>query len=453
MKNRTGRFSESGVILFLVLLSAAAPSLSKDTLGFRPRLSDGLLSSANDDGLIHNSSLSAGLENFRFFEPLGIPRENDSFLSIGLREGIQRDLQSAAATKQPIWKGRIDREDGVFVVRNPKTPIYRDPILTISLDWTIGGEEKSADEPLLANPMSLALDKKGNLYVLDFKNVAVKVFDPAGRFVRKFGRKGQGPGEFNTAFAINLAPNGDELMVQELKRLSFFNLDGLFLRWHPTKNIVTGAKIDSSGHLYLWEHLRTATEFATRLIVMNSEKSSVADEIVRLDFKRTERTRFDPECFWIVDDSNRLVFGNAASYEIRDYGSDAKLKRRILRDFDPFPVTKKMIDDDRKLSRPPGLSPPTRYPSHLPAFRGFFPDDQGHVFVLTWEHTHDGRQDIYDVFDVEGRYLGRVGLGAFYDRILRGGKLYSIEPEAGGDKVVKRYTVEWKIGEGEISER
>jgi hypothetical protein len=387
MKNRTGRLSGSGAVLFLALLSAAAPSLLKDS------------------------------------------------------------------TQQPIWKGKINREDGVFVVRNPKTPIYRDPILTISLDWTIGGEKKSADEPLLANPMSLALDKKGNLYVLDIKNVAVKVFDPSGRFVRKFGRKGQGPGEFNTAFAINLAPNGDELMVQELKRLSFFNLDGLFLRWHPTKNIVTGAKIESSGHLYLWEHLRTATEFATRLIVMNSEKSSVADEIVRLDFKRTERTRFDPECFWIVDDSNRLVFGNAASYEIRDYGSDAKLKRRILRDFDPLPVTKKMIDDDRKLPRPPGLSPPTRYPSHLPAFRGFFPDDQGHVFVLTWEQTHDGRQDIYDVFDVEGRYLGRVGLGAFYDRILRGGKLYSIEPEVDGDKAVKRYTVEWKIGERKISER
>ncbi len=39
-------------------------------------------------------------------------------------------------------------------------------------------------------------DEEGNLYVLDYKGCSLKKFSEEGRFLKSFGRRGEGPGEF-----------------------------------------------------------------------------------------------------------------------------------------------------------------------------------------------------------------------------------------------------------------
>jgi len=84
------------------------------------------------------------------------------------------------------------------------------------------------------------------------------------------------------------------------------------------------------------------------------------------------------------------------------------------------------------------------------AFRSFFLDDHGRLFVQTWERTQDGRQDIHDVYDSEGRFFGRVALNVHPDfinptpRILKNSKLYAVEVDEERYEVVKRYSVTWK---------
>ena len=85
-----------------------------------------------------------------------------------------------------------------------------------------------------------------------------------------------------------------------------------------------------------------------------------------------------------------------------------KLVRRVLRDYEPLKVTKKDIDEFEKRPTPPGFNPTYNYSTHHAAYRSFFADDQGHLFVQTWERTADNRQDIHDIFDAEGRFIGRV---------------------------------------------
>ena len=85
------------------------------------------------------------------------------------------------------------------------------------------------------------------------------------------------------------------------------------------------------------------------------------------------------------------------------------------------------------------------------AYRSFFADDEGHLFVQTWERTADGKADIHDVFDAEGRFLSRVPMPVHPDfqaptpRVIKRGKLYAIEPDEEGFEVVKRYSVRWKV--------
>ena len=126
----------------------------------------------------------------------------------------------------------------------------------------------------------------------------------------------------------------------------------------------------------------------------------------------------------------------------------------IRRQYVPVKVT----DEDKKTylkrSNPPGVSGPPKYPcpSVHAAFRSFFIDDLGHLFVQTWERTSDGKKDIYDIYDPEGRFFGRIALNVHPDfinpttRILRDNKLYATEVDEEGYEIVKRYSVVWKIG-------
>ena len=46
-------------------------------------------------------------------------------------------------------------------------------------------------------PANLALDSKGDLYVLDGGADRVQVFDPSGKFISMWGSQGSGDGQFS----------------------------------------------------------------------------------------------------------------------------------------------------------------------------------------------------------------------------------------------------------------
>lgn len=74
------------------------------------------------------------------------------------------------------------------------------------------------------------LDRAGNLYVLLPHASEIRVFAPDGRFVRRIGRKGQGPGEFMWPLALGW--RGDSLWVRdtELARVTLFDAEGRVAR-------------------------------------------------------------------------------------------------------------------------------------------------------------------------------------------------------------------------------
>ena len=93
--------------------------------------------------------------------------------------------------------------------------------------WTVPGRDVAADmrlERLLALAMpdtgwvawpdGIAVDPAGKvIYVLDEDAPRVLVFDFGGRFVGEVGRKGHGPGEYDSPTALDVAVNGDLLVM------------------------------------------------------------------------------------------------------------------------------------------------------------------------------------------------------------------------------------------------
>ncbi|MGZ5440203.1 MAG: hypothetical protein ACXWFJ_10140, partial [Candidatus Aminicenantales bacterium] len=114
-------------------------------------------------------------------------------------------------------------------------------------------------------------------------------------------------------------------------------------------------------------------------------------------------------------------------------------------------VSKADIDEFLKRGAPPGVNPTYDYSTHHAYYRSFFADDRGHLFVQTWERTAGNTQDVHDIFDSQGRFVGRVAMPRHEDlinptaRVLRQGKFYAIEPDDEGYNVVKRYSVTWLI--------
>ena len=97
---------------------------------------------------------------------------------------------------------------------------------------SIGGDMASANAAFMSIG-GLAVAASGHIYVLDAGDRSIRVFDSAGRFVRRFGRQGGGPGEFQSPVGIwvdSLVGVSD--MTQH--RMSWFTLDGRHVRTEAT---------------------------------------------------------------------------------------------------------------------------------------------------------------------------------------------------------------------------
>ena len=119
-----------------------------------------------------------------------------------------RDQKSA-------WEGTITIENGVTIVQNPKEPMYGEDALVLEEDLSIGERDSTAGgDFLISRIRALTADDDGNIYVLDSKENHILAFDNTGKYLRTFGREGQGPGEFSYPLTMSLT-NRTEIVVED----------------------------------------------------------------------------------------------------------------------------------------------------------------------------------------------------------------------------------------------
>jgi hypothetical protein len=118
------------------------------------------------------------------------------------------------------WKGKIELENEVKVIKNPKKPIYGEDVFSLEEELSIG-EAEGREEYMFSEMRSIAADGEERIYVLDYKENNVKIYDKNGEFVKKFGKQGQGPGEFHLPRTV-IITNQDEILVQNIRSLAFF---------------------------------------------------------------------------------------------------------------------------------------------------------------------------------------------------------------------------------------
>jgi hypothetical protein len=117
------------------------------------------------------------------------------------------------------------------------------------------GKEEGASHELLAGVRAVAFDKADNLFVLDQQNTRVLVLDARGKYLRQFGKKGGGPGEFQAPLGLAILSDGN-IAVSDLGNRAFviFKPSGEYVRNIPYNDEIgmpTSVYADPRGGLVL----------------------------------------------------------------------------------------------------------------------------------------------------------------------------------------------------------
>ncbi len=354
------------------------------------------------------------------------------------------------AAPQAQWKGTIVKEGDVTVVKNPKEPVYKTPVLELKEELSIGGAQAQGDD-LFGQISDVVIDEAGSLYVLDGRNGHVKVFDASGKYLRAIGRQGQGPGEFEGPLNLSFSRTAGELVVhQQSPRTAFYRPEGTFLRDVSFRGM--GAllgRTDSHGNIYRNEIVIdesgarcVAKKFGPDGTALAELGAAPAPFAVKGAAKVKPRALM-PASYFQLDRADNVVYGYPQDYELTLFrGADAKSFMKIARSYDLVEVSAEEKKEWNK-QIPPGSGIEIEFPKYHSAYDRFFLDDLGRLFVRTWERTEDGKR-IHDIFDAEGRFVGRVPLKGLGLEILKG-KYYALEDDADGYQYVKRYAVNWLV--------
>lgn len=127
---------------------------------------------------------------------------------------------------------RIDRDENVWVTDNAAHTVVEfdhDGRVLLTLgERGVAGE----DDRHFNKPADVAVAANGDIFVADgYGNSRVAKFDKTGRFLRAWGRKGKGEGEFNLPHAVRLDSKGRVYVGdRENNRIQVFEPDGTFVR-------------------------------------------------------------------------------------------------------------------------------------------------------------------------------------------------------------------------------
>lgn len=150
---------------------------------------------------------------------------------------------------------RIDSSGNVWTVDANTSMVYKfTPEGKKLLEISVGDVPDPSRE--FCGATDIAFARNGHVFVSDgYCNARVIEYDAAGKKLNQWGKKGTGPGEFNTVHSIGIGPDGNVYVAdRENGRLQWFDQKGKFLgQWKYGGQFYTVA-FSQAGELYAATH-------------------------------------------------------------------------------------------------------------------------------------------------------------------------------------------------------
>lgn len=262
------------------------------------------------------------------------------------------------------------------------------------------------------------------------------------RLEKKFGKKGEGPQEFQTVFDIGLRVKlqPDRILVNSYGKLSYFTRDGEYIK---EKRHTVGA---GGGELFPMKDgfaaagfARAENQFFITVEIYDTDIKKIK-EIFRMPLPlRGQKYKVLEKAIYMQATTDKIYVAGESGFVIRVFDRSGKELYTIKEDYDNVTFTdrnKKEILDYYK------TSPNTRqlydriknsleFPARFQAIRTFIAADQK-LYVQTFLRK-DGKTEFY-MFDDNGKLLKKVWLPIHIHLpveryqlfTVHGGKLYQL---------------------------
>jgi len=367
-------------------------------------------------------------------------------------------------------------EDGVEVVINHLKPYKKkgEPSsLILMKELSIDTKDASIAEFGLADIWAINVDSEGNMYLWNSprskENLAYK-FDSNGNFQKSFLKRGQGPGEVQSPTLPIITENGKFVVTDYFPRkFLFLNFDGEIVNEVSMEAQISLVYPLENGHYFAEEARRTEDgAYSDDLMLLYDHDMKEIQQLMNYreeDLRSAAKIKGTmierPFMLWAISKGKIYVGNNdQAEYEILVYDYDGRLLRKIRKEYSPVEVSDEY---KRKILGPYEKHPNVivqdiakriYFPKYMPPYQSFFCDDKGRLFVTTFEEGLHKGEFMCDIFDAEGRFISRVGLGNYgdWDRIVRSqlvviakqNRLYCIQQKESGYKELLVYNMRWK---------
>ncbi len=317
------------------------------------------------------------------------------------------------------------------------------------------------DTTLFGEVFEFDVGADGRLYVYDYAGNQILLFGNDGTLIRRIGRAGSGPGEFNQNGGMLVLPDGRVAQWDSRNaRMSFFTADGDFInQWTVPAGFSTsnGLRTDTSGTLYWYRPVteRREGEILGRMgLVRLADGGGFADSLVPPDLpverityisqQKNERGEVvgtsatgpahAPGFLWGWHRDGHFVSIATSRYRVESSRPGRAL--RILRDAPPIPIPEdeRAWDQERitfnmKQNQPTWSWSGPPIPTEKPPVAGLSLSRDGRIWIrvatpseLIPETERDEQLENrapvrryrdaleYEVFEKDGTFLGRVAL-------------------------------------------
>ena len=374
---------------------------------------------------------------------------------------------------------KIERivEDGVEVIINHLEPyqIKGEPT-TFILEKVSSFDTEKDDIAAtgLTDIYRFDADSEGNIYFLippKGQGNLIYKFDKNGNFITSFGRRGQGPFEFEYPYYMRIINNDKILIIEPSKRKFYiFSKDGIPIKETPiNKDIDNLIPLENRKYLILFWHTQDmeAKYFSLSLNLYSSRFK----EIKELDRFRKFPNRMIAEKIAekIINGINYVFLGEQSGgniyigncergYEILVYDLEGNLLRKIRKEYKPVKVPedykkeymKPFVDTEDSWAKSWGEK--IYFPEYWYPFYSFFPDDEGMLFVMTYEEGENPGEYIFDIFNSDGIFIARKGLkySLGHARLpelhvkAKKSRLYCVQKKESGYKELVVYKMNWE---------
>ena len=315
----------------------------------------------------------------------------------------------------------VTEKDGVKTYRNKNIPANPDlKIEPIEL-FSIGREDK--DNPDSSRTIHMltgsAVDSKNNIYLIDTQTSSIKKFDRNGKFIKSFGRLGNGPGE--TVQPTNAAIFNDTIYVLD-------HTVSRFVRFDCNGNFIDNIKFDGG----IPEFLR-ATANKKFIGFRNTAKNVDGEYLISLKlnlmdkvfndlanfnnfefvYDRENYPFFDmyfPFIFSQIDNNIYIPVNSENEYKINVYDGDGKLDHIIKKNYIKTKFAKNELDDFNLWAKNIFGLPEVKG-TYKKAINGLYIDKYNRLLVNPAVQRSDSNKYdlIFDIFD-KGVFQNRITL-------------------------------------------